>query len=117
MVGKQAGRKEPRGRGAWVEFDGVVSEGVEEDSEEKVETKGWDRGSSSSSRVVCRRFRLRFGGALWDGRRRIVDSTLPASARGSRARYHSVKVVLRVALCASGDVLAIYLKSIVRRPR
>jgi hypothetical protein len=62
-----------------------------EESEE-METKGCERGSSSSSCAVWRRLRWRVAGALWDGRRRIVDSILPAFATDSRAMCQNLKV-------------------------
>jgi hypothetical protein len=62
------------------------------DESEETEAEGWERGSSSSSCGVWRRLRSRVAGALWDGRRRIVDSILPAFATDSRAMCQNLKL-------------------------
>lgn len=81
-----------------VEKDGDFSE--EKVSGEETETEGWERGSSFSSAGIWRRLMLRVGGALCDGRMRIVDSILPALARGSSRLYHLLKASLAAVLRA-----------------
>jgi hypothetical protein len=113
-VGKQEGRKEPRGGRGVVEFEATEGEGL---TGEEAETKGWDRGSSSFSSSSferrLRRLRLRLDGALWDGKMRIVDSTLPSIASDSRILYQSAKVFAMAELRASGEMLVIWSRSVV----
>ena len=76
-------------------------EGWETSDGEEMETEGWERGASSSSRGIWRRLRLRVGGARREGRRRMVDSSLPAFASGSRILYQASKDLVMTELRAS----------------
>ncbi len=55
----------PRGGRGWnvVLLESLVIEGWEVSDGEEMETKGWERGASSSSSGIWRRLRLRVGGA------------------------------------------------------